>query len=249
MRILISILFLLLIQVCSCNLNAEKEQKVNIDKIKCTEIGIEKLHELLSKYQLTSENTEREWIKNKEYEKLYLHNLVYPYGVARKYYLHWIPKEEMIDVSIEGFKKGLNKYLENDERPFRIGSYVVWWSMQSCLKHLSEKIWSISIPLKGRNLPKRELKKIIKEEGEERASRILKNYYEFLFEEIDSKYSDLSIVISEEEKLEVIINAMQGNFTIKDFMEEQFDNYREEYDFEDIVLLEYCLVYETMKNG
>lgn len=226
--------------------NIENKQKVDIEKIKCSEIGIEKLKEIIAKYDIPNIEIEKEWIKKEDYEKLFLHNLIYPYGVARIYYFHWIPKEEMTDISIGGFQKGLSKYL-GEERDFRIGEYVVWWSKQSCIKHLSEKIWAISIPLKNRNLPKNELTKLINEhkEGDLRSKKILRNYYQYLFEIIDLKYSDLAIQNSESEQLQVITNAINGNFSMKDFMEEQYENYKNEFDFEDIVLLEYCLIYES----
>jgi len=235
---------LLAIQM-SCQSNHKYEQKVEIEKIICSEIGIERLKEIMAKYDIPDTTTEKEWSNKEDYEKLFLHNLIYPYGVARKNYFHWISKEETIDVSIEGFKKGLYKYLE-EERDFRVGEYVVWWSMKYCIKDLSEKLWAISNPLKNRSMPNNELEKLIDEyrEGHLMPTKILKNHYQFLFEIIDSKYSDLSMPTTETDKLQVISNVLNGDFSMDDFMKDQYENYLNKYDFEDKVLLEYCLMYE-----
>jgi len=48
----------------------------------------------------------------------------------------------------------------------------------------------------------------------------------------------------ETDKLQVISNVLNGDFSMDDFMKDQYENYLNKYDFEDKVLLEYCLMYE-----
>lgn len=223
---------------------------MQIENIKCSNIGIDGLKKIIVEHEIPTVISEKEWAKNQNYHDLFLHNLIYPYGVARKYYLYWIPKEEMIDVSIVGFEKGLKKYLES-ERDFRVGAYVVWWCMQSCIKHLSQKIWEISVPLQPMNLPKPELDQLVGEakEGRQKSIDILLLHYQFLFEIIDAKYSDWQMQASKIEIAEVINRAIHRNFSLEDFMKEEYEVYKDEFEFEDIILLEYSLIFENqIKN-
>jgi len=184
-------------------------------------------------------------IANKEYKSLYLHNLVYPYGVARKYFIHWIPKEELIDESIIGFKKGLDKYLEA-EREFRIGEYVIWWCQRSCIEKVIRDVWQLSQEYEERSIPKSEMEKIISkiQNGKEGQSQFLKEHYSYLFEAIDEKYISTEILLTEELKDKVIERAVNKDFSLDGLKDEQYEKHRNELEFEDILILEYSLCYE-----
>ncbi len=218
---------------------------MNIENIRCSKIGIDGIKKILSKYQLPSPEVESQWVTNGEYDRLFLYNLVYPYGVARKYYLHWIPKEDLIDESILGYQKGLNKYLEED-RNFRIGGYIIWWCQKYCIEKLIKCTWQISNRWEKNNIPKEELDKIIAniKNGKTGQALFLKEHYIYLFDDIDHKYQETGIFLSEEIKDEVLRRSIHKDFSIEELNSEEYEYHRSQLDFEDILILEYSLIYE-----
>lgn len=247
MKIILFITISILIGFCqSCNHLANKNSKMKVEDIICTEIGIDELRRVINKYQIPSEQIERKWIANKEHDNLFFHNLVYPYGVARKYYFEWISKEELIDISIQGYKKGINKYLEVT-RDFRIGKYVVWWCQQSCIEFILKKIWIISVPLQNKFIPKEELQNIISKTNLEENSNIglIREHYDFLFKIIEEKYFNTKLEFTNKDKNKIIQRAVNVDLSMESLMKDEYKFYKNELSFEDIILLEYCLLFEN----
>ena len=78
---------------------------------------------------------------------------------------------------------------------------------------------------------------------------ITQSHYQFLFDIVELKYSDLKIQSTEREYLEVLNKAINRNFSMEEFKSDENEILKNEFAFEDVLVLEYCLMFERkIKN-
>jgi len=216
------------------------------NEVSCASIGIDGIHELLKKYSMPpSEEFEAKLIESNDIEHAFLYSLPYSYSVAKRYFNHWIPAEELIDASIIGLRKGINSFFKLPKPiDFGIPGYVVWWCATLTLDKLFEIIKEENKKFHNRFLPKQDLNKIVlKINKKEIGTQSLLDHYHFLFENIDEKYREWNVTISEDLKHEVIHRAINRDFS-NDLLNGEDLNLSIEINFEDIVLWNYTLLYE-----
>jgi|GEM_PF-3880536 len=211
--------------------------------IRCRVLGIKSFIEVLTKFkQVLTPEAERALVVNKDYHRLFLYNLKFAYAVARKFQFLWIKQEDMIDASIDGFEKGLAKYLEENHQ-FKVVDYIVWWCQQSCLEHLLRQIWEITAN-KGFKFYSKKDSTVVFEKWKNGSTRIQEEVlinHTFLFKELEITYDK---TLSEQDKKTAVRNTLNQQSALAALELEQYQTYKKELEIEDFLLLECSLILE-----
>ncbi len=190
-----------------------------MQKIRCKAVGLDALRNFIKEHPSLEREQEIQWIEEGEKESLYHHNLIYPYGVARRYALAWIPLEDMIDISLEAYENGLEKYLEED-RDFPIGEYVVWWSKKACMEHIIQRIigWRNALGFQPESPEKIQQMAHEAQKGSQGAFDSLMNILSPFCDRIEDIYKNaLTVPLSDEERRNILQNVMQLTFSNEEY--------------------------------
>ncbi len=209
--------------------------------IRCSQIGIRKLAKILDEHKdVLSLETEKELVRKEDYNKLFLYNLRFACSVARRFGFKWINHEEMIDASIDGFEKGLAKFIET-KYDFKVVEYIVWWCQQSCIEYLLRKLWEITAQ-EGYKYYSNEEAEVVRSKwknGDHGMIEEVLTNHSFLFKEVEDTYK---VVMGEKEKREAITNTLNQKCSLRALELEEYQTYKAELELEDFLLLECAII-------
>lgn len=211
-------------------------------KIRCKEIGLEGFKTMLVKYPILEDRQELGFVAKRNLNALYLHNLIFPYGVARKYLQPLVPLEHLIDASLEGYEKGLKRFFE-EARDFKVGGYIVWWCQKYCTDFLLNKIQDYNKTAAFTPFGKKEFATIKGRAklGDRKALDRILYLYNLLGDQIEEKLeSKTSNTLSDSERMKVIELAIG-----QDSSRDGFEDYKNNISFNDFFLLEYLFSLDT----
>lgn len=214
--------------------------------IRCSDIGLREFKKILEAYPILEDRSELVFVAKRNLDRLYLHNLIFPYGVARKYKQDLIPLESLVDASLDGYEKGLNNFFE-ETRDFKVGAYIVWWCQKYCTDFIINKIVNLNKKLTFNPFKRKELSAIMvraKHEDKEALDRIL-YLYNLLGDQIEQDLlEDNGKVLNDDERMNVIKLAIKSESS-----RDGFEEYKNNIEFNDFFILEYLFALDSKYNN
>lgn len=214
--------------------------------IRFSVVGAKAITEIINNHQeVLSPETEQQLVRDGDYKSLFHYNLRFAYSVAKRFWFHWINAEELIDASIDGFEKGLTKFMENDY-DFKVVEYIVWWSQQSCIEYLLRQVWTITAHEGYKHYSSEEIASLLDrwKGGEKKVINEAMTNHSFLFKQLEETYQ---LELSETARKEAVINTLNQKSSITTLEQEEYQTYKSELEFEDFLFLESAILLEQVK--
>ncbi len=210
-------------------------------KIRCKAIGLQQFQKILSEYPILEDRVELRFVAKRNRDALYMHNLIFPYGVARKFRQSMIPLEDLVDSALEGYEKGMLRFFD-EARDFKVGAYVVWWCLKFCTDHVINCIIKENKRINFNPFERKAMAALMaraKLEDQQALERIL-YLYNLLADQIEEDIvGNSELILDENERMQVVKLCVAEQSS-----RDGFEDYRGNISFNDFFLLNYLFAIE-----